>query len=141
MAAVHDNSGELPSNLHFLADKYPKQVEDKASGRRMSRHRARRRPAGGVQGGGTRGGGAQSGGRRRTGRRLEVGAHRGEAVEEGRRRRGEPHGKEPRAAALRPSWRKKGRGMTSGSYVSDQFFLEWSRGIDGETVGSLPPFD
>ena len=31
---------------------------------------------------------------------------------------------------------KKGRGMTSGSYVSDQFFLKWSRGIDGETVGS-----
>jgi len=81
-------------------------------------------------------GGARGGGRQRTRRRLEVGAHRGEAVEEGRRRRGGPHGEEPRAAALRPSWRKKGRGMTSGSYVSDQFFLEWSRGIDGETVGS-----
>jgi len=77
MAAVHDNSGELPSNLHFLADKYPKQVEDKASGRRMSRHRARRRPAGGVQGGGARGGGAQSGGRRRMGRRPA--AHKEEA--------------------------------------------------------------
>ena len=69
-------------------------------------------------------GGARGGGRQRTRRRLEVGAHRGEAVEEGRRRRGGPHGEEPHAAALRPSWRKKGRGMTSGSYVSDQFF--WS---------------
>ena len=58
-----------------------------------------------------------------------MGAHRGEAVEEGRRRRGGPHGEEPRAAAPWPSWgkKRKGEGTTSGSYMSDQFFVEWRR--------------
>jgi len=30
----------------------------------------------------------------------------------------------------------KGGGMTTGSHMSDQFFLEWKRGVDGEAVGS-----
>ena len=84
-------------------------------------------------------GGARGGDRQRTRRRLEVGAHRGEAVEEGRRRRGGPQGEVPRAAALRPSWRKKGKeGEGDDEWVLrvKSIFLEWSRGIDGETVGS-----
>ena len=96
----------------------------------MRRHYARR-SAGGARGGDAQvvAGGARGGGRQRTRRRSEVGAHCGEAVEEGRRCCGGPRREEPRAAAPWPSWGKKGKGegTTSGSYMSDQFFVEWRR--------------
>ena len=71
-------------------------------------------------------GGARGGDQQCT-RRSEVGTHRGEAVEKGRRCRGGPCREEPHTTAPWLSWKKKVRGMANGSYMSDRF-LFWSGG-------------